>query len=69
VLARYVGGESAVRLAFSYATFIVNEADLRQAVMDAFDEVTLNGMDPATALADAQAKIQPQYDEYWASFG
>lgn len=56
-------------LAFSYATFIVNEADLRQAVMDAFDEVTLNGMDPETALADAQAKIQPQYDEYWASFG
>jgi hypothetical protein len=26
-------------------------------------------MDPETALADAQAKIQPQYDEYWASFG
>jgi multiple sugar transport system substrate-binding protein len=56
-------------LAFSYATFMVNEADLRQAVMDAFDEVTLNGSDPATALADAQAKIQQEYDDYWASLG
>jgi multiple sugar transport system substrate-binding protein len=56
-------------LSFSYATFMVNEADLRQAVMDAFDQVTLNGMDAQTALQEAQDKIQPQYDEYWASFG
>jgi len=55
-------------LPFSYATFMVNEADLRQAVMDAFSEVTLNGMDAATALGDAQSKIQAEYDEYWASF-
>lgn len=54
-------------LPFSYATFTVNEADLRQAVMDAYDQVTLNGLDVESALTEAQDKIQAQYDEYWAS--
>jgi len=54
-------------LDWSYATFTVNEADLRQAVLDAFDQVTLNGLDVASALTEAQDKIQAQYDEYWAS--
>lgn len=54
-------------LAFSYATFMVNEADLRQAVLDAFDGVVLTGMDPEIALQEAQDKIQTQLDEYWAS--
>ncbi len=54
-------------LAYSYATFMVNEADLRQAVMDAFDNVTLAGLDPEAALQEAQDKIQVQLDEYWAS--
>ena len=54
-------------LPFSYATFTVNEADLRQAVMDAYDQVTLNGLDVESALTEAQDKIQVQYDEYWAS--
>jgi multiple sugar transport system substrate-binding protein len=53
-------------LEFSYASFIVNEADLRQAVMDAYDQVTLNGMDPEVALQEAQDKVQTQLDEYWA---
>jgi multiple sugar transport system substrate-binding protein len=56
-------------LDFSYATFMVNEADLRQSVMDAFDQVTLNGSDPETALQEAQDKVQAQLDEYWASLG
>jgi len=56
-------------LPFSYATFMVNEADLRQSVMDAFDQVTLNGSDPATAIQEAQDKIQAELDEYWASLG
>jgi multiple sugar transport system substrate-binding protein len=56
-------------LAFSYATFMVNEADLRQFVMDAFDNVTLNGSDPQTAIQEAQDKVQAQLDEYWASLG
>ena len=56
-------------LAWSYATFTVNEADLRQAVMDAFDQVTMNGVDVESALTEAQDKIQAQYDEYWAAMG
>lgn len=56
-------------LPYSYATFTINEADLRQAVMDAFDQVTLNGVDIETAVTEAQDKIQPQYDEYWAEMG
>lgn len=54
-------------LPYSYATFMVNEADLRQAVMDAFDNVTLAGLDPEAAIQEAQDKVQAQLDEYWAS--
>lgn len=54
-------------LPYSYATFMVNEADLRQAVLDAFDNVVLAGLDPEVALQEAQDKIQAQLDEYWAS--
>jgi multiple sugar transport system substrate-binding protein len=53
-------------LAFSYATFMVNEADLRQAAIDAYDNVTLNGMDAATALQEGQDKVQAQLDEFWS---
>lgn len=53
-------------LEWSYASFIVNEADLRQAVMDAYDQVTLNGLDAEAALQEAQDKVQAQLDEYWA---
>ena len=56
-------------LPFSYATFLVNEADLRQAVIDAYDQVTLNGLDAESAIAEAQARVQVQLDEYWATFG
>lgn len=55
-------------LEFSYATFMVNEADLRQAVMDAFDQVVLTGVDPEVAVEEAQAKVQQQLDEYWSQF-
>lgn len=54
-------------LPFSYATFMVNEAELRQAVLDAFDNVTLAGLDPEVAVQEAQDKIQAQLDEYWAT--
>jgi hypothetical protein len=54
-------------LPYSYATFMVNEADLRQAVLDAFDNVVLAGMDPEVALQEAEDKIQAQLDEYWAT--
>lgn len=52
-------------LPFSYATFLVDEAELRQNVMDAFDQVTLNGVDAQTAIEEAQAKTQERLDEYW----
>jgi multiple sugar transport system substrate-binding protein len=55
-------------LPYSYATFFVNEADLRQSVMDAFDQVTLNGLDPEAAVQEAQDKVQAQLDEYWSQF-
>lgn len=56
-------------LDFSYATFLVNEADLRQFVIDAFDQVILNGVDTQTAIQEAQDQVQVQLDEYWATFG
>jgi multiple sugar transport system substrate-binding protein len=54
-------------LPFSYATFLVNEAELRQNVMDAFDQVTLNGVDAEVAVQEAAAKTQERLDEYWAA--
>lgn len=54
-------------LPYSYATFMVNEAELRQAVLDAFDNVTLAGLDPEVAVQEAQDKVQAQLDEYWSS--
>lgn len=55
-------------LPYSQATFMVNEADLRQSVIDAFDQVTLNGLDAASAIQEAQDKVQAQLDEYWSAF-
>lgn len=54
-------------LPYSYATFMVNEADLRQAVLDAFDAVVLTGVDPEVAVQEAQDKVQADMDEYWAT--
>jgi multiple sugar transport system substrate-binding protein len=51
----------------SYATFFVNEAENRQAVMDAMDQVLLEGMDPETAVTEAEAKVQQILDDYWAN--
>jgi multiple sugar transport system substrate-binding protein len=54
-------------LPYSYATFLVNEAELRQNVMDAFDHVTLEGMDAAVAVEDAANATQERLDKYWAA--
>jgi multiple sugar transport system substrate-binding protein len=54
-------------LPFSYATFFVNETADRQAVMDAMDQVLLEGMDAQTAVTEAEAKVQQILDEYWAN--
>jgi multiple sugar transport system substrate-binding protein len=55
------------QLPYSYATFFVNESENRQAVMDAMDQVLLEGMDPETAVADAEATVQQILDQYWES--
>lgn len=49
--------------AISY--FYVEESSDRQALMDAIDQVLLNGMDPAEALKEANDKVQMKLDEYW----
>jgi multiple sugar transport system substrate-binding protein len=54
-------------LPYSYATFLVNEAELRQNVMDAFDQVTLNGVDAAVAVEEAANATQERLDKYWAA--
>lgn len=55
------------QLPYAYATFFVNEADDRKAVLDAFDQVLLNNVDPKTAVTDAAGKVQQMLDDYWAS--
>ncbi|MEZ4863191.1 MAG: extracellular solute-binding protein [Caldilineaceae bacterium] len=53
-------------LAYANATFFINEADDRQAIIDAYDAVILNGADPAQELDFAAEKVQEMYDEFWA---
>ncbi|MGI9148879.1 MAG: extracellular solute-binding protein [Chloroflexota bacterium] len=50
-----------------YATFFVDEAADRQAVLDAVNEVILNGTAPDQAVKGAADKVQAMLDEYWAS--
>jgi multiple sugar transport system substrate-binding protein len=54
-------------LDYGYATFFVDEAEDRQAVLDAVNEVILNGTSPDQAVKGAADKVQAMLDEYWAS--
>jgi len=54
-------------LDYGYATFFVDEAADRQAVLDAVNEVILNGTSPAEAVKSAADKVQAMLDEYWSS--
>jgi multiple sugar transport system substrate-binding protein len=54
-------------LDYGYATFFVDESADRQAVLDAVNEVLLNGAPPDQAVKTAQDKVQAMLDEYWAS--
>jgi multiple sugar transport system substrate-binding protein len=54
-------------LDYGYATFFVDEAADRQAVLDAVNEVVLNGTPPDKAVKGAADKVQGMLDEYWAS--
>ena len=53
-------------LPYAHATFFVDEKKDRQALIDAVDEVTLKGKDPAQALKDAEKQVQALFDAYWA---
>ncbi len=53
-------------LDYAQATFFVNEADDRQAVIDAFDAVMLTGADPREELDFAVQTVQEMYDDFWA---
>jgi len=59
-------GAFAEQLPYAYATFFVNESNDRQALIDAFDAVRLAGEDPRAALDEAVAKVQADFDEFWA---
>jgi multiple sugar transport system substrate-binding protein len=54
-------------LDYGYATFFVDEAEDRQAVLDAVNEVLLNGTSPEQAVKGAADKVQALLDQYWAS--
>jgi len=59
-------GAFARGLDYAQATFFINEADDRQALIDAFDAVVLTDADPAAELDFATETVQAMYDEFWA---
>ena len=59
-------GAFAAGLPYAHATFFVDESADRQALIDAYDAVKLNGADPAEELDFATETVQGLYDEYWA---
>jgi multiple sugar transport system substrate-binding protein len=56
-------------LDYGYATFFVDEASDRQAVLDAVNEVLLNNTPPDQAVKGAADKVQAMLDDYWKSVG
>lgn len=58
-------GAFAAGLDYAQATFFVNEADDRQAIIDAYDAVILNGADPREELDFAVQTVQEMFDEFW----
>lgn len=53
-------------LPYAHATFFVDESKDRQAILDAYDAVTLTGADPAAELDFAVETVQEMLDEFWA---
>ncbi|MEZ4675641.1 MAG: extracellular solute-binding protein [Caldilineaceae bacterium] len=60
-------GAFAAGLPYAHATFFVNEADNRQALIDSYDMVLLSGEDPKTALDIAVDTVQEMLNEFWES--
>lgn len=59
-------GAFAAGLPYAASTFLVDEAVVRQALIDAYDAVKLSGADPNEELDIAVQTVQELYDEYWA---
>ncbi len=53
-------------LPYAHSTFFVDESKDRQAIIDAYDGVVLNGADPAEELDFAVQTVQEMLDEFWA---
>ncbi len=53
-------------LAYSRATFFVDETAQRQVLIDAVNEVVVNNKSPQQALTEAAAKEQKILDDFWA---
>lgn len=60
-------GAFAAGLPYAHSTFFVDESKDRQALVDAYDAVVLNGADPAAELDFAVETVQALLDEYWAN--
>jgi multiple sugar transport system substrate-binding protein len=60
-------GAFAAGLPYAASTFLVDETVVRQALIDAYDAVKLNGADPNEELDIAVQTVQEAYDEYWAN--
>ena len=58
-------GPFSAGLAYSHATFFIDESVQRQHIIDAFDLVRLEGMDPCDALAEAAFLEQELLDDFW----
>lgn len=54
-------------MAYAQATFFVNESDQRQALIDAYDMVVLNGEDQNVALDVAAETVQEILDEHYGA--
>ena len=54
-------------LPYAHATFFVDESKDREAIINAFDAVTLTEADPAAELDIAVETVQELLDEFWAS--
>ncbi len=54
-------------LPVSYASYFVDEAADRKALMDAYDAVILKNADPKKSLDEATQKVQKLFDDYWAT--
>jgi multiple sugar transport system substrate-binding protein len=60
-------GPFAAGLGYAHATFFVDETAQRQHLIDAYDNIRLNGVDPCEALNEAAAAEQALLDGFWAS--